>query len=119
MLVEHQGYPWKANSCWLDVSLESLFTAVLHDYEDFCTTLDDLPLDALIFPLVSHFQERHDRQQQPINQHSFAEWLSEKRDRFRSYLADTLPRGALIRDEPEDQALDVLSAMGWPMVRVN
>lgn len=35
VLNSHPSYPWRANSCWLDTSLELLFIAVTRDFQDF------------------------------------------------------------------------------------
>ena len=85
------SYPWKANSCWLDASLEILYTAITVDFINFsniCQPLldPDVGLGALYTVL-------HDRLQLDLHlidstQEDTSVILGAQRDKFRLFLRD-------------------------------
>lgn len=53
------GYKWMHNSCWIDTSMQLLYTALHCNWHDFALAFQDLPTGDPIWYFFSAFSQRH------------------------------------------------------------
>ncbi|EDR15479.1 uncharacterized protein LACBIDRAFT_321327 [Laccaria bicolor S238N-H82] len=54
------SYPWFKNSCWLNSSLQLLYTTMCSSVNEFKTIYNSLPENSAIRPVFSHLLEQYD-----------------------------------------------------------
>ncbi|KAL7284985.1 hypothetical protein ACG7TL_000074 [Trametes sanguinea] len=80
-------YSQSDNSCWLDVSLQVLFVAVLNDYHSFQERFEGhVASDALLFEVYRVFDLRRSVQSEPRGQNNNPQYLNLQRDGLRRQL---------------------------------
>jgi len=79
------SYPWKDNSCWLDTSLELMFTAVMRDFADFEAGCQILPEGIGLRQVYEGFNERREMELQ-LNEKDQLKALQGQRDSLRKLL---------------------------------
>jgi len=47
------SYPWDANSCWLDTSLELLFVSVMRNFDEFSSIFKSVPKNLGLYALYT------------------------------------------------------------------
>lgn len=88
------SYRYNNNSCWLDTSLQLLYTAISYDFDDFITASSLIDDSAYIQNVLSHFKFRQDPNNTPITMDE----LGKARDRIREMLVEE----EIIRSTKED-----------------
>jgi hypothetical protein len=79
------SYPWKANSCWLDTSLELLFLCAMRNFDDFTTAFDSGPQSSAVSAFYSTLNLRR-LIADDVDDRIVSRTLGEHRDRFRALL---------------------------------
>ena len=85
------SYPWNANSCWLDASLEILYTAITVDFIDFFNVSGDLDPDGGLGALYTLIRDRlslNSALKSANESASASVTLGVQRDKFRQFLHD-------------------------------
>ena len=77
------AYPWSANSCWLDASLQVLYMAVTRNFDEFATICKPLDPEIVLGALYVIFQERFDLD---FNEGDASAILETQRDALRLFL---------------------------------
>ena len=77
------GYPWSANSCWLDASLQVLYMAVTRNFDEFVAICKPLDPDVALGALYVIFQERFDLD---FNEGDVSAILESQRNALRLFL---------------------------------
>lgn len=66
------SYPWDANSCWLDTSLELLFVSVMRNFDDFSSLFNSVPKNSGLYALYTTLNSRrlinHDEDDRIVTQ---------------------------------------------------
>jgi len=52
------SYPWDANSCWLDTSLELLFVSVMQNFEELSSLFNSVPKNSGLYSLYTTLNSR-------------------------------------------------------------
>lgn len=52
------GYPWNANACWLDVSLELLFVSAMRNFKEFSSIFTSVPKGSLFYAFYTALSSR-------------------------------------------------------------
>jgi hypothetical protein len=52
------SYPWDANSCWLDTSLELLFFATMRNFDEFTSLFDSVPKTTGLYAFFTTLNSR-------------------------------------------------------------
>jgi hypothetical protein len=99
----HPAYPWSANSCWLDASLQVLYMAVTRDFNEFKTICEPLDTDVGLGALYAIFQDRFDL---GFDEDDMSSILESQRDALRVFLHKkkiihslNKPESAVVRPE--------------------
>jgi hypothetical protein len=77
------SYPWFKNSCWLDSSLQLLYTTMRSSVDEFKTIYNALPENSAIRPVFSHLLERYNLDKAEKTTSTF---LRRQRDSLRTHL---------------------------------
>ena len=77
------SYRWKANSCWLDASLQVLYIAITKKFDEFDKIFDSLKTDSPLNGLYLAFNERFELDPEENNATTA---LGLQRDRLRMFL---------------------------------
>lgn len=80
-----QGYRWKANSCWLDSSLELIFQTARRDWDGFIRRFSDAPSSTKLRHVYDALAHRHRLTAEGPSKNPGRE-LSARRDRLRELL---------------------------------
>ena len=72
------SYPWDANSCWLDTSLELLFVPVMRNFNDFSSLFNSVPKNSGLYALYTTLNSRrlinHDEDDRIVTQALKKHW---------------------------------------------
>lgn len=80
------SYPWKANSCWLDTSLELLFVCAMRNFDDFSTVFDTVPRSSGLHAFYSTLNLRR-LIADDVDNKTVTRALGEQRDKLRGLLS--------------------------------
>jgi len=91
------SYPWQNNSCWLDTSLELLYTTVCYDFNEFSQACQQLRSDS---PLHSLHHIFHIRQNLAQSTPNISTTLSKQRNYLRKRIVQAKEAKGLSTFEP-------------------
>lgn len=96
------SYQWKANSCWLDTSLQLLFVCVHRNFEEFSSLFDGVSEDTMLCGFFNVLKMRYEIDEDIPNDVASGK-LVEHRDTFREALCNF----GSIKDTDSSQSLMV------------
>ncbi|KAF4620872.1 hypothetical protein D9613_000021 [Agrocybe pediades] len=84
------SYPWVANSCWLDTSLELIFHAieVTYPFSDFTSLFDSIHPDSLAYEFYNLIEQRYIMGTGKFSQDQMVKMNKNSRDIFRKSLLE-------------------------------
>ena len=96
------SYPWDANSCWLDTSLELLFVSVMRNFNEFSSLFNSVPKNSGLYALYTTLNSRR-----LISYDEDDSMVSRSLKNHRDVLRVVLKKKGAIKDLKTSQSLTV------------